>query len=48
MKQDGRKNNKGVIKPPEEKKVPLTFYVKAKNKADIKKQIEPKIKKLDI
>lgn len=44
---DGRKNNKGVAKPPEEKKVPLTFHVKAKNKAAIKAKFEPEIKKMD-
>jgi len=44
---DGRKNNKGVTKPPEEKKVPLTFRVKAKNKAAIKAKVQPIITKLD-
>jgi hypothetical protein len=44
---DGRKNNKGVSKPPEEKKVPLTFHVKAKNKEAIKAKVEPIVKKLD-
>ncbi len=44
---DGRKNNKGVTKLPEEKKVPLTFHVKSKNKAAIKAKVDPIIKKLD-
>lgn len=44
---DGRKNNKGVTKPSEEKKVPLTFHVKAKNKERIRNKFEALIKKED-
>jgi hypothetical protein len=32
---------------PKEKKVGLTFYVKAKNKEAIKAKVEPIVKKLD-
>lgn len=47
MEKDGRKNNKGVKKAPGEKKMPITFYVKDKNKEAIKAKVEPIIKKLD-
>ena len=48
MKEDNRKNNKGQPKKPEQdKKVPLTFHVKRRNKERIKAQIIDKVKELD-
>lgn len=46
-KPDGRKNNKAPIKPVAEKKTPLTFYVKNKNKEAIKAKVEPIVKRMD-
>lgn len=46
---DRRKYNPGQPKKdPQEKKVPLTFHVKLKNKAAIKISLQPVVKKLDI
>ncbi len=44
---DGRRNNKGVTKPLDEKKVPLTFQVKLKNKDKIRERLLPIVKKID-
>jgi len=46
---DKRKNNAGQPKKPEgERKVPLTFHVKAKNKTAIHTKLLPTVKKLDV
>ncbi len=46
---DNRKNNKGQPKKPEhDKKVPITFHVKRRNKETIKSKLIDQVKKLDV
>lgn len=35
------------VEDPQEKKVPITFYIKAKNKQILKAKVDPIIAKLD-